>query len=351
MGDAIGAGMIIFHDRDQRLHDPSEPHRFEGELLPPAETAARAERILTGLHAAGLRDVRPPPPIEDAVLESVHAVPYLNFLRTAHRRWREATGGSREGEAVPYVRPRRGDPHTEPRSVLAELGWYSFDVDPILSGTWQAARASAACAVAAARVVADGNRAAFALCRPPGHHATREQYGGYCYLNNGAVAAEWLARSGRRVAVLDLDAHHGNGTQSIFWRRGDVFTVSIHGDPARHYPFFTGYPSERGVGYGEGANLNLPLPSRSSLERYGHALTTALAEIDHRGTDVLVVALGVDTDAADGILALRGTDFHHIGRAIARSRLPTVFVQEGGYAPGVLESDVPAVLTTFLDHA
>jgi acetoin utilization deacetylase AcuC-like enzyme len=343
--------LIVFHHPEQDRHDPREPHRFEGKLHPPAETASRAWRILAGLRSAGLSDVRAPEPIDDGVLEAVHTTRYLRFLRTAHERWRKATGGQKEAEAVPYVRPRRGDPQRPPSGVLAELGWHSFDVDPILAGTWDAARASAACALAAARVVSVGERAAYALCRPPGHHATADQFGGYCYLNNGAVAAAWFAASGRRVAVLDLDAHHGNGTQSIFWTRGDVFTVSIHGDPERHYPFFTGARDETGAAEGEGANMNLPLSSGAELGRYEDAMDEALGAIRHRGADVLIVALGVDTDAVDGVLALRGPDFWRIGAKLAAVGLPTVFVQEGGYGPGTLERDLPAVLMGFLDSA
>lgn len=343
--------MIVFHHPDQDGHDPQEPHRFEGKLLPPAETASRARRILAGLRTAGLRDVRVPEPVDESALEAVHTGRYLRFLRTAHDRWRQITGGPAEAEAVPYVRPRRGDPQRPPSSVLAELGWHSFDVDPILAGTWDAARASAASALAAAQAVSAGERTAYGLCRPPGHHATADQFGGYCYLNNGAIAAAWLAARGGRVAVLDLDAHHGNGTQSIFWTREDVFTVSIHGDPERHYPFFTGAPDETGAAQGEGANLNLPLPSGADLRRYEAAMDVALRAIRRRGADVLVVALGVDTDALDGVLALQGPDFARVGTKLAEAGLPTVFVQEGGYGPGTLEHDVPAVLMGFLDAA
>jgi acetoin utilization deacetylase AcuC-like enzyme len=343
--------MIVFHHPEQDRHDPAEPHRFEGKLLPPAETASRARRILAGLRSAGLDDVRAPGPIDEASLEAVHTTGYLRFLRTAHDRWRQVTGGSVDGEAVPYVRPRRGDPDHVPSSVLAELGWHSFDVDPILAGTWEAARASAASALAAARIVSAGERVAYALCRPPGHHATADQFGGYCYLNNVAIAAAWCAADGHRVAVLDLDAHHGNGTQSIFWTRGDVFTVSIHGDPDRHYPFFTGAREETGAAGGEGANLNVPLPSGADRRHYEPALNEAVRSIYARGADLLIVALGVDTDTVDGVLSLRGSDYSRIGERLAGARLPTVFVQEGGYGAGTLERNVPAVLLGFLDTA
>lgn len=340
--------MIVFHDRAHERHDPKEPHLFNGSLLPPAETAARADRILMGLAAAGLNDVRPPDPIEEPLLRAVHTEAYLDFLRTAHERWLAETGAPSDGEAAPYVRPREDTRWREPSSVLAQIGRFSFDVDPILAGTWEAARASAACAVAAARQVVSGDRAAYALCRPPGHHAGPGQFGGYCYLNNVAISAAWLAAAGHRVAVLDLDAHHGNGTQSIFWARGDVFTASIHGEPDHNYPFFTGYADERGDGDGEGANVNLPLASGAAWSTYSDALREVIRLVRERGSDVLVVALGVDTDTVDGVFGLFGWDFTGIGEMVGLADLPTVFVQEGGYGRGVLEHDVAAVLLGFL---
>jgi acetoin utilization deacetylase AcuC-like enzyme len=229
--------------------------------------------------------------------------------------------------------------------VLAQLGWYSFDDDPILAGTWEAAAASVACAVAAADAVEAGARAAYALCRPPGHHAGAECFGGYCYLNNAAIAAARLAARSHRVAVLDLDAHHGNGTQAIFWERGDVVTISIHGDPDVHYPFFGGYADERGSGAGDGAHHNFPLPTGTDGDTYLGALDDALATIAAAEPDAVVVSLGVDTDAADGVFSLGLDDFRRIGAAIARLGRPLVVVQEGGYGPEVLERDVAAVLT------
>ena len=338
--------MLVYSHPDHRLHDPSEPHRFGGVLLPPAETAARADRILSALAHVGTADVRLPDPVDEQDLLLIHEPGYLEFLRTAHRRWRAATGAPAHGEAVAYIRPIPGLRGRPPTHVDAQLGVYSNDVDPILEGTWPAALAAAACAVAAADAVLDGAPVAYGLCRPPGHHAAPGTFGGYCYLNNTALAAARLASRGAKVAILDVDTHHGNGTQAVFWSRGDVMTISIHGDPEVHFPFYSGFPEERGEGAGLGANLNLPLPSGTGWPAYRRALEEAIHAADSFGADTVVVALGVDTHTTDGVLALTDHDYPRLGELL-RTGLPTVIVQEGGYGPGVLESAVPAVLSAF----
>lgn len=338
--------MLVYAHPDHRLHDPAEPHRFGGVLLPPAETAARAERILSALTCLPAVDVRVPDPLDEQDLLLVHEPHYLEFLRAAHSRWRAATGAPADGEAVAYIRPLPGTPWRSPTHVDAQLGIYSNDVDPILEGTWLAARSAAASAVAAARAVHAGHDAAYAISRPPGHHAGPATFGGYCYLNNTALAAAWLASRGARVAVVDVDTHHGNGTQAVFWTRRDVLTVSIHGDPEVHFPFFTGFAEETGEDEGSGANLNLPLPSGSGWAQYAPALEKARRAVSTFGADVLVVALGVDTHVTDGVLALADEDYPLLGQAL-RTGMPTVIVQEGGYGEGVLEHAVPAVLAAF----
>ena len=338
--------MIVYSHPDHRLHDPVEPHRFGGVLLAPAETASRSDRILAGLSAAGGFDVRRPDDIDQDDLRLVHDRGYLDFLRTAHSRWRRATGAPVSGEAVAYIRPLPGTPWRSPTHVDAQLGTYSNDVDPILEGTWEAAVSSAACSIAGARSVYDGEPAVYALSRPPGHHAGRATFGGYCYLNNTALAAAWLAARGAKVAIVDIDTHHGNGTQSVFWDRGDVLTVSIHGDPEAHFPFFTGFAEEKGEGAGTGANLNLPLPAGSTWAEYEAALERARGVLAAFGAEVVVVALGVDTHVVDGVLCLCDDDYPLLGRAL-RTGLPTVLVQEGGYGDGVLEVAVRAVLSEF----
>ncbi len=220
--------MIVFAHPDHALHDPVEPHRFGGELLPPAETARRAERILAGLRAHDRFEVHLPANIDEATLLLVHTRRYLAFLETAHMRWRRATGAPADGEAAAYIRPLPGTPWHRPSHIDAELGLYSNDVDPILEGTWQAALSAASCAVAAADLVCSGERTAYALSRPPGHHAAPETFGGYCYLNNTALAAASMAARGVRVAVIDIDAHHGNGTQTVLLERGRGVNTCVH---------------------------------------------------------------------------------------------------------------------------
>lgn len=338
--------MRVFHHPDHRLHDPQEPHVFGGRALPPAEVAARADRLLQGLATLEL-EVVAPSLVDGAVLERVHERRYLAFLATAHDRWREATGGPSTGEAVPYIRPLPGTPWREPEEVLPQLGRFSNDVDPLLAGTWSAALASASCAAGAAEDVMGGARSAYGLTRPPGHHAGPETFGGYCYLNNGAVAAVTLLREAARVAVLDVDTHHGNGTQAIFWEEPRVLTVSIHGDPRYHYPYFLGFRGESGGRGAPGGNANYPLPTGTTWDGYEEALQSALGMIGSFGAEALIVALGVDTHRDHGVLSLEGDDFSRMGEAVASVGLPTVFVQEGGYALDTLERCVPAVLSGF----
>jgi acetoin utilization deacetylase AcuC-like enzyme len=240
---------------------------------------------------------------------------------------------------------------TEPRAIDGKLGYYSLDAaTPITRGTWRAATAAADTALTAAALVASGERGAFALARPPGHHAAKDLYGGYCFLNNAAIAAQSLLDGGaRRVAILDIDYHHGNGTQSIFYSRGDVFFVSIHGDPKEEFPYFLGYADETGEGDGEGANLNLPLPWGTGSSRWLEALGEAATRISAFTPEALVVSLGLDTYKEDPIshFLLESDDYLKIGRRIARLRLPTAFVLEGGYAVAALGVNAVNVLTGF----
>ncbi|MEI8158886.1 MAG: histone deacetylase family protein, partial [Burkholderiales bacterium] len=222
---------------------------------------------------------------------------------------------------------------------------YSFDAGtPFTAGTWVAARAGANCALSAAQRLLLGDRASFALSRPPGHHAGADFFGGYCFLNNAALAAQHLRAAGMvKVAVLDIDYHHGNGTQAIFYERPDVLFVSIHGDPRTEYPFYLGHADERGFGAGLGANLNLPLPRGTGFAVWSQALDTALCAIGEFGANALVVSLGLDTFVGDPIsgFTLGSDDYLQVGRRIAAARLPTAFVFEGGYA--VAEVGVNAV--------
>jgi acetoin utilization deacetylase AcuC-like enzyme len=269
-------------------------------------------------------------------------------LQTIHPRWQHIPGAS--AEVIPNIHPaNRTDGY--PLSAVGQAGFHMTDTScPISAQTWGAAYASAQSAIAGAGLILQGQRSAYALCRPPGHHAFGEVAGGFCYLNNTAIAAQQLTLAGRKVAILDVDLHHGNGTQGIFYDRPDVLTVSIHAHPERYYPFFWGYPDERGVGAGEGANLNLCLPRFSADAPFLAELDRALQAITLWGADTLVLALGLDAFAGDPFagLAVTTQGFAQIGRDIAALGLPTLIVQEGGYLCPELGQNLAAVLKAFL---
>jgi len=253
-------------------------------------------------------------------------------------------------EAFPSVWPARGMRPESLEDIEAALGYYCFDTaTPIVAGTWGAARAAADCAMTATQFVMRGDRAAMALCRPPGHHAAADTYGGYCFLNNAAIAAQSLADQGRRVAVVDVDFHHGNGTQAIFYGRPDVLTISIHGDPKQFYPHFSGFAAETGEGAGEGFNLNLPLPVGTGWGAYLVALEAAVARVRDFGADTLVVPLGIDTymDDPAGGFRLQGADYVRMGAVLGRLKLPTVLTLEGGYRLDTVGPAVGDFLTGF----
>jgi acetoin utilization deacetylase AcuC-like enzyme len=321
---------------------------YRGQLVPTFETPERAEIIRAAIAAAG-HEIVLPREVPESRLLGVHDGGFVEFLRGAHARWQSE---GRQGQVIPSGFPARGlRQDRRPSGISGSLGYYAFDAStPIVAGTWDAALAAARSAMTAAAIVSEGDRTAYALCRPPGHHAARSTYGGYCYLNNAALAAQYLLDEGcRRVALVDVDYHHGNGTQEIFWERDDVLFVSLHGDPETEYPWFLGYADERGAGRGEGHTLNLPLPAGSGWSAYEAALETALAATRRYAPDALVVSLGVDTYEADPISSfkLAGRHYPLIGAALAGLGLPTVLVQEGGYAVAEIGSNVAGVLGAF----
>jgi acetoin utilization deacetylase AcuC-like enzyme len=240
----------------------------------------------------------------------------------------------------------------EPDHIDGKLGYYAMAIETaITAGSWQAACSSAACAQTAAGELSRGRQAAFALCRPPGHHAAIDLYGGYCFLNNAAIAAQCLLDDGaKRVAILDVDFHHGNGTQDIFYQRNDVLFLSVHGDPRLAFPHFLGYADETGGGDGEGFNHNYPLPPGSDFETWSEALRNALAKIKHYTPDALVISLGVDTFERDPIsfFTLRSNDFSRYGDMLGKAQIPTVFIMEGGYAVAEVGINTVNVLHGFM---
>lgn len=321
---------------------------FGGELVPPFECPERAELIRARVLEVGLG------PIVDAEehgLEpvlAVHDPAFVAFLETAFERWQAA---GFKGEAYPCAWPARRMTVRCPEHIDGQLGYYALAGETaITAGTYTAARAAADVALSAAALVAAGEPAAFALCRPPGHHAAFDMYGGYCFLNNAAIAAQSLRLAGGgRVAVLDVDFHHGNGTQDIFAARSDIFFASLHGRPEEAFPYFSGYPDERGVGPGDGATLNLPMPPGTDWVIWEEALGQAMRAIQRFGAETLVVSLGVDTFEHDPIsfFKLKTDDFSRMGTAIATLGLPTLFVMEGGYAVAEIGVNTVNVLTGF----
>ncbi|MCE1238270.1 MAG: histone deacetylase family protein [Hyphomicrobiales bacterium] len=320
-----------------------------GVIEPGFECPERLDFVLEAWRAAGLGPELAPAFHDLGVAGRVHAPDYVAFLGEAWNLW---TAAGYAGPALPMVWPThnlRAD--LRPEAIRALLGYYSFDGGAsFVAGTWDAVAASYATALTGADLVSGGERVAFAACRPPGHHAGRKTAGGYCYLNNAACAAERLRdRGAARVAVLDVDFHHGNGTQEIFWERSDVFFASLHGDPRTEYPFFLGAADEIGAGAGEGFNLNLPMRAGSGFEVWGAALDAACRRIAEVGVDALVVSLGLDTFEGDPIshFRLRREDYPKIGARLSALGLPTLFVLEGGYAVADLGVNALGVLTGF----
>ncbi|MDH0738584.1 histone deacetylase family protein [Achromobacter spanius] len=324
---------------------------FRGKLVPCHETPARLEYVLDALRQRGIGELRAPSAPDMDLIKRVHTPRYVDFLASAWQDWVALDPANADLDILPSVWPVRGFRHDiEPTNFAARVGLFSFDSGcPLTAGTWEAATAGAACAIDAARAVMapGGPRAAMALTRPPGHHAGADFFGGYCFLNNAALAAQALRDAGAaRVAILDVDYHHGNGTQSIFYERGDVLTVSVHGDPTTEYPFFLGYADEEGERAGFGANLNLPLAAGTDFATWTQALQQGLSAIQAFKADAVVVALGVDTYEGDPIskFKLKSADYLDVGRMLAGLGLPTVFTMEGGYAVADVGINVANVL-------
>jgi acetoin utilization deacetylase AcuC-like enzyme len=347
--------MITFYNHLHSQHQ-GKVEMFRGALVPCFEVPARADHVLSELTHRGLGSVRQPHAFDAAVLERIHSPRYLAFLASAWDQWVALDPANADKDILPSVWPTRTfRTDIEPDNFAAKVGLYSYDAGtPFTAGTWVAARAGAECALSAAQQVLAGDRVAFALSRPPGHHAGADFFGGYCFLNNAALAAQYLRDNGlARVAVLDVDYHHGNGTQAIFYDRADVFFASLHGDPRTEYPFYLGHADEVGVGAGEGYNLNLPLPRGTGFHAWLRALETALERIQQFGAQALVVSLGMDTFAGDPIsgFTLHSDDYLRVGKTLAALGVPTVFVFEGGYAVAEVGVNAVNVLEGFLQAA
>ncbi len=337
--------MQALQDERQWRHDPKH-FMANGRVLPNPEQPDRLRALRDGAEAAGCVFHAP----ADAGLgpvAAVHTPEYLAFLKNIYRRWQLIDGAGEE--VIPNIHPaRRTDSY--PKSATGQSGYHQADTAcPIGRGTWEAAYWSAQSAIGGADLLIGGAGACYVLARPPGHHAFADMAGGFCFLNNSAIAAQRFCGAGLRPAILDVDVHHGNGTQGIFYARDDVLTVSIHADPARFYPFFWGHGDERGQGRGLGYNLNLPLARGTDDEGFLTALGTALERAALFGADLLVVALGLDASIDDPFrgLAVSGQGFERIGSALAEPGLPVLFVQEGGYLSDSLGANLTRCLSGY----
>jgi len=334
--------MRLFFDDAQRTHAPAR-ELHNGAFTAYAETPARIDAILRTIGP-----VEAPEDRGEAPILAVHTPAYAAFLKDAARLWRDA---GREGDAIPYAFPVRGRRPLDLTRIDALIGAHSFDATtPITPEAWAASYGSAQSALAATHAVLDGDRSAFALCRPPGHHAGADYCGGYCHLNTAAIAAQAARDAGvARVAILDIDYHHGNGTQDIFARRGDVFYASVHADPKTDYPFYWGHADETGEGEGLGTTLNLPLPHGTRIDTFRAAQTTALDAIAAFDPGLLVVSFGADTWEGDPISHFKLTtpDYAVLAADIAARGWPSVIVMEGGYAVDALGHNVASFLSGF----
>ncbi len=343
--------MLTFYNEHHAQHH-GRYEMFRGEAVPCFETPDRARLVLAEFERRGLGQVVTPHGVPLVSLERIHTPRYLHFLRSAWNEWCALDEVNAGKDALPSVWAIRGHRHdVEPDNFGARLGLYSMDSGtPITAGTWIAAKTGADCAVNAAHALRLGERGTFALTRPPGHHAGADFFGGYCFLNNAALAAQHLLDDGaRRVAILDIDYHHGNGTQNIFYRRDDVLFISIHADPRSDFPYYLGHGDETGEGAGAGYNMNLPLAQGAGSAQWFAALETACIKLASYAPDALVVSLGVDTFAGDPLshFALSSADFLRIGERIGHTGLPTAFVFEGGNAVPELGINVVNVLEGF----
>ena len=343
--------MQAFFTTQHRTHAP-ESWLFKGKFAKAQEVPERADVLLAAARDGGheLREITLA--IDAANLDSLKAVhdgDYLQYLQNAWQQWSQTPGTS--AEITPNVHPNR-HMHHSPQTLVAQAGYYQADgACPIGAGTWQGALASAQVAINAANALMDTPQTPYyALCRPPGHHAYADMAGGFCFLNNTAIAAQiCLERGASKVAIIDVDVHHGNGTQGIFYDRADVLTVSLHGDPRQFYPFYAGHDDESGSGPGRGYNLNMPLPQGTPDDPYLSRLEAVLEDVRRFAPEVLVVALGLDASEHDPLafFNISTPGFARIGAVLKQLALPTVLVQEGGYLSDHLGTNLIAALRGF----
>jgi acetoin utilization deacetylase AcuC-like enzyme len=338
--------MITYYHDAQRLHAP-ETFMVAGRPQPIPEKPIRIDMLMKGVSAVGSKVVEPPL-VDMADIANVHDARYVSFLTTLRERWSHVPNSSDIPLPNVYAIQRSSlPPIGYPEAVVGQAGFHLGDgACPVTEHTLASALASASCALAGAKHLSEQDKLVYALCRPPGHHAASDLAAGFCFFNNAALAADYLRRSGKRTAILDIDVHHGNGTEAIFYDSADILTVSIHCHPKRFYPFFWGYADEHGRGAGEGYNLNLPLERGTDIEAYLPSLDAALRRITDFKTEALVLACGLDIAIDDPFkaFAIRTQDFATIGKRIAELKLPTLVVQEGGYPSDSLGLNLASIL-------
>ena len=339
--------MKVYYSEAHRQHEP--PFEvFDGGLRTPyLENPDRMDRILNALRQTEWAEIVEPKALGLDPIYAVHDKDYVDFLSTSWTEWL-ASEAEDKSTLLPATFALRRHPQ-KPTSLLGRAGYHMMDLSAcIVEGTYAAALASAYCALSAAETVANGERAAFGLCRPPGHHAGRDYAGGYCFINNASVAANWLSQQGK-VAVLDIDYHCGNGTQDIFYDRADVLTISIHADPDFEYPYYAGYAHEMGSGAGLGFHKNFPLDKGTDEARYLSTLEEALTLIREFAPKQLVISAGMDIYAEDplGKIRVSTEGIGEIGKGISELDLPAVIVMEGGYNNEALGKNIVRFLAPF----
>lgn len=334
--------MKCFYAPETERHSPAF-RLLHGRVVQNAEQPRRAELLLAALDQLGFAPLVPPA-ADRSAYEAVHSLAFLTFLETGWQRWQKLPNAG--PEVIPNVFPQRAT-GTYPKSIVGQAGWHMGDsTAPIGEHSWVATCRSADTALAAAEALLSGDRAAYALTRPPGHHTSTDRAAGHCLMNVAAIAVERLRTVHERVAVLDIDVHHGNGTQAIFYHRPDVLTLSIHTEPDDYYPFCIGYAHEKGAGAGEGFNQNWPLPQTTTDDRWLAAIDQALERVAHFDPGALVVSLGLDAHEHDPLAGMQVSfdGFTAAGQKIAAAGYPAALIQEGGY----LSDDLTTSLYSFL---
>ena len=338
--------MLTIYSQDHQKRD-AKSELSGGLLVAPFEKPSRMDFILKRIEETTLGDIISPSDHGMGPILKIHDADYVSFLETC---WDEWLAAGNKGEAIASSWPARRMAQKCPVDIDGKLGYYSLAAETsITQGTWEAARASANVALEGAHRLMD-EKAVFSLCRPPGHHAALDMFGGYCFFNNAALSAQALLDQGaRKIAILDVDFHHGNGTQDIFYERDDVLFVSLHGRPEDEFPHYLGYADEIGKATGEGFNLNLPMPKGTGFEAWRKMLMQALQVISDYSPDAVLISLGTDTFEEDPISSfkLKSNDFFTYGRDLAQLNLPTQFIMEGGYAIDAIGVNTVNVLQGF----